>query len=315
MKNKVKSTSIWDLSNPNPWGFNSTTNTTAKKKKRYHIYWDRIILLLMIIATLIGWGYKIASLLKDGSKTQKIVSASSQQENAHSDVETSETEIKPETETKPETQTFPLSIKDKITLARCIVHERCGQPVDYLSIKDKEKYYSLINNENRTPDEEIQLSNFESLFNYRYDLAEQLIAMSILNRINKEGFGVNGFSEPGYIAKNIDDVISQPKQFEGILENNNISIDARTIKNIENMLTGQTIIDIPQNLFYEISYKGIDLEGAKDDLLHRMDSKTQSVEVFCILPCSYFNEQGVLEDHLQVFGTNSTNTGFGSPDP
>lgn len=283
---------------------NKQMDSTSKRKVR-RIYWHRIFIFCAIILILL---------------VTVILTVTKKKQFSNSEATNSETEIKVEvedeegTETNPHNQiVFLLTEEEKLILGRCLKNETCSMPFDYLSIEEKTRYMELNKIPKPSEEQKNEIAYWEETFNTRYDLAQQLTASAILNRIGKEGFGRLAFIEPGYKSKDLLDVIEQDSQFAGILEKD-FPIDSRTMNNIEKVICGDTIIKIPENLFFEISYFGKDKEGAEADLLGRMDPATRSVHVFQYIPCSYQGKSG-LEDHIQVFGINSTGTGFGSPDP
>ena len=156
----------------------------------------------------------------------------------------------------------------------------------------------------------------------RFNTCQQLTAAAMLNRIGKEGFGVEAESTYGAKAKDLLDVLSQEGQYKSEDENllEDIShystlscreqfdpCDARTINNLKQVIYGE--VDVPTNLFYQVSWyldPGDDPEIEAEKALRTMVSDSSALHVYEFVQDSY----GGL-DYIMVFGTNDRGDGYG----
>lgn len=294
---------------------NTKTEASKPMRKKQKILWNRVAIAVIGIALVVVGAIKGINALTSNSDSDSgiRIEPSSITEN-DSDSSISEAAPTDNSSIIEHPVIIDITEEDKLIVGRCLKNETCTLPSDYLSVAEKARYNELLNATNLSQNEQQELFNIEETFQYRYDLAQQLTAAAILNRIGKEGFGSKAYIEDGYKAKDLSDVLAQENQFPGIL-NNHFEIDSRTMQNVERVLHGDTLVEIPANLFYETSYLGNDEEGAEAGLIARMYPGTRSVHVFELIPCSYPNQDGVVEDHLQTFGINSTGNGIGSEIP
>lgn len=292
------------------------TTTTVRKKK---ILWNRVFialggLTLVVTLTIMG----VVALF---SKEENI-----KIETSSSVAESSVPDSKSDDSSKTKHLIVTLSDEEMTTLILAVQHE-CGRnPEVYLTLEEREKLNSLKAKDVITQDDQQEQYSLEQKARDRLDRAQQLTAATMINRIGKKGFGVDGFSG-GTGAKDLVDVLSQPGQYSIVGEDGQIVMslledishyweldnadqfdpcDSQTLKNVNKVLSGE--LNLPTNLVCEIRSEAFaSTEEAEQDLKNR-NSNSEYVYSYEMIPCSYGNC-----DYWCVYGINSTGTGFAEP--
>lgn len=230
-----------------------------------------------------------------------------------------------------------LSEEEFSILVLAVQHE-CGiDETLYLTIAERNKYNQLLSkNTQLTSSEAMQLDFLQKEAEKRLNASQQRCAGTMVFRIGKLGFGEEGFVTPGYRAKNLKDVLSQPGQFSLVDDYGNVVFsllddisnwqnlptaeqfnpnDERTIRNIRMVLDGTA--DLPDTMVYEVrSNPDVSYEEAEAELKARY-SDSSYVHMVDAYPVSYATTDydGVTRMHnfWLCFGVNETGTGFAEP--
>lgn len=310
-----------------------------KKRKRRKILWKRVIGAPLLLIAIVFTGIKAIDALS-GIRPHSDSSSSKGDTSAVVIIDNDSTSSKDDASSIHEHPVLVTLTEDEFSTLVLAVEHECGtNPLNYMSLAERQKYQSLKKLSAPTQDEQQKIFAFEEKANTRYDKAEQLCAAMILNRVGKKGFGANPSMEVG--AKDLMDVLSQPGQYSQVDPEtgevvwsllDNIArywergldpCDSRTIANVKAVVYGEVTFD--SNLVYEIAhtvrteyFQEIDpeeaAEAAEQDLLAR-NSYSEYVHSYEQIPCSYQEtdpKTGISYwiDVIQVFGTNETGSGY-----
>lgn len=291
--------------------------TTIRRKK---ILWNRVFLAIAGLGLVVTLTIMGVVALFSKEENIKIETDSS------SVAESSVPDSKSDDSSKTKHLIVTLSDEEMTTLILAVQHE-CGRnPEVYLTLEEREKLNSLKAKDVITQDDQQEQYSLEQKARDRLDRAQQLTAATMINRIGKKGFGVDGFSG-GTGAKDLVDVLSQPGQYSIVGEDGQIVMslledishyweldnadqfdpcDSQTLKNVNKVLSGE--LNLPTNLVCEIRSEAFaSTEEAEQDLKNR-NSNSEYVYSYEMIPCSYGNC-----DYWCVYGINSTGTGFAEP--
>ena len=307
-------------------------NAQTPKRKRYFVKWDNVCLAIIFIFL----GSYAFGILPIGKTTQQDQVSSSV---VTDDIEDFSSNSKSnDTSEAPATKQVRIDLSDEeFALLVLAVQHECGISSElYLTVSERADY-TYLNHQSKSNlsyDQQDKLYWLKTIARARKNRAQQLTAATMLNRIGKVGFGVEGY-EYGF-GKNLIDVLSQEDQYSVIDENGYVSqsllddishwtelpnrnqfnpSDADTIANIKKVINGE--VEVPENLVAEIrSSPYASREEAEWDLKAR-NSYSDYVHSYEMIPCSYEIEDEYgnrfFADFWCVYGINDTGTGFAYP--